>query len=1123
MKKLKKMLLIHWHHYEIELIEFDMINFLTGKTAAGKSTVIDALQLVLLGDTNGSFFNKAANEKSARTLKSYLFGEMGDDGDAGFRYLRNERFSSYVALEFEDTEKKRLFTMGIVCDCYRDQTYDYKWFVLHSEGIPDNRFVDDASNTPFDIAGLKTYFARIYGRKKSNLYEFYDTNKRYQEVTLGKFGQMKNKYRILLKKAVPFSPISDIEKFITESICDVKNNINVEQMQSDIRQYKNLEEDARKAVERIGYLKEIRQIHQDYEREKDRFVQQSYIVIRAEQEEYEEQEHVFKAEAEEKRARIAQQEEEMASLKTEAEKLKTEYERLEEEYRGSDIVQREKRLRDNLEKLGEQIQAMEQGMQEALQQLRSYGDMWTEALNRVQKAGYEPEKKYVEIVDRMCSVTEDRLADFPFQEAAGRLSELKYKLNEYRIELKNRAGQIRSGIEELEGKIEDLEKGIKPFPQQVTALKRLLEEEFFAMQKKTVQVSVLADLLEIRDPVWRDAIEGYLDRQKFYLLVPEKYYRDALRIYDRERKGKPIYDAGLVDIEKLRQHFRKEPLAGSLSEEIETENTDARLYADYLLGSVMKCERAEALNHHKTAITKSCMLYKGYVSRKLNPSRYATPFIGRRSMELMLEQYKKELEKQKGLYAEISNTHRFVKEASETAVLSEYEALQHEKAASMGVKIAQLSTERARVQEEYDSLDFTYLERMNQEIRDLKEKREEKEKSWHDLDKNNVHLRTQLEGIEKEKLPEIISKITEVQNRIKEQFDTDWILKSGEPRFQEVRTQPGEYTLSLRERFYASMKQTEIKRDRLRRERTQKRSAYNSIYKMPYDIELESNQNFDRELDELEEIRLPEYVEKIRDSRQKAYDQFRDDFIAKLKSNIESVSQQIDELNDSLKKSVFGTDRYRFVKNPRPEYRNYYDMITDPLLMDTGGWNIASQSFNEKYQKEIDELFQLLILNETNVSAERRAEYEKSIKKFTDYKTYLVFDLVVTDEKGEEQRLSKTLSKKSGGETQIPFYIALLASFSQVCRIRNKNQNNTLRVIILDEAFSKMDGERIRESIRLLRRFELQAIFSAPPEKIPDIAPLVDRNIAVYKDNRHSFTRYFDPKELEEISDEDEL
>lgn len=112
---------------------------------------------------------------------------------------------------------------------------------------------------------------------------------------------------------------------------------------------------------------------------------------------------------------------------------------------------------------------------------------------------------------------------------------------------------------------------------------------------------------------------------------------------------------------------------------------------------------------------------------------------------------------------------------------------------------------------------------------------------------------------------------------------------------------------------------------------------------------------------------------------------------------------------------------------------------------------------------------------------------------------------------------ARTLLKKSGGETQIPFYIALLASFSQVCRIRNRSQNNTIRVIILDEAFSKMDGERIQESIHLLRRFGLQAIFSAPPDKIPDIAPLVDRNIAVYKDSRHSFTRHFDPKQMEEL------
>ena len=77
MKILKKMLLINWHYFWNEMIEFEDINFLTGRNAAGKSTLIDALQLVLLGDTSGHFFNKAANDKSNRTLKGYLYGEVG--------------------------------------------------------------------------------------------------------------------------------------------------------------------------------------------------------------------------------------------------------------------------------------------------------------------------------------------------------------------------------------------------------------------------------------------------------------------------------------------------------------------------------------------------------------------------------------------------------------------------------------------------------------------------------------------------------------------------------------------------------------------------------------------------------------------------------------------------------------------------------------------------------------------------------------------------------------------------------------------------------------------------------------------------------------------------------------
>ena len=67
MKKLKKILLINWLYFSKEIIEVGDVNFLTGKNGAGKSTVIDALQIVLLGETNARNFNQAANEKSQRS------------------------------------------------------------------------------------------------------------------------------------------------------------------------------------------------------------------------------------------------------------------------------------------------------------------------------------------------------------------------------------------------------------------------------------------------------------------------------------------------------------------------------------------------------------------------------------------------------------------------------------------------------------------------------------------------------------------------------------------------------------------------------------------------------------------------------------------------------------------------------------------------------------------------------------------------------------------------------------------------------------------------------------------------------------------------------------------------
>jgi len=88
MKILKRLYLVHWQYFRQQTVEFGMINFLTGKNAFGKSTIIDALSMVLLADTSGNSFNKAASGKNTRTLNSYLLGEIVDDETSGFKYLK---------------------------------------------------------------------------------------------------------------------------------------------------------------------------------------------------------------------------------------------------------------------------------------------------------------------------------------------------------------------------------------------------------------------------------------------------------------------------------------------------------------------------------------------------------------------------------------------------------------------------------------------------------------------------------------------------------------------------------------------------------------------------------------------------------------------------------------------------------------------------------------------------------------------------------------------------------------------------------------------------------------------------------------------------------------------------
>ena len=189
--------------------------------------------------------------------------------------------------------------------------------------------------------------------------------------------------------------------------------------------------------------------------------------------------------------------------------------------------------------------------------------------------------------------------------------------------------------------------------------------------------------------------------------------------------------------------------------------------------------------------------------------------------------------------------------------------------------------------------------------------------------------------------------------------------------------------------------------------------------------------------------------------------------------------------------------------------------------------NLFTMEHEEKYGELIGDLIQIFIPPE-NASAEELEEAKQNMRKYSDYRTYLSFDMqqIVRGEKNMHIGLGKMISKNSGGEGQNPLYVALLASFAQLYRLDYSprvRRNPTIRLVILDEAFSKMDAEKVATCIELIRGLGFQAIISATNDKIQNYLENVDKTFVFANPDKQNISiMEFEKQEFEELLEEAE-
>ena len=359
MKKLKKILLINWLYFSKELIEVSDVNFLTGKNGAGKSTVIDALQIVLLGETNARNFNQAANEKSQRTLDGYLRADMDENNPYS---RRGKDFSSYIACEFQDEVEGTSFVTGVVFDCRSDGSRQERFFIYVGT-LPENCFIENGE--AMEIPALRRYLKQNYAKA-----EIYDTQKEYRRNMLSRWNVHNEQVLRMMKKAVSFRPIVDIQKFITENICDIPDKPDIEAMQQNIRDYKRHELLAQRQEEKLAALQEIGRLYREMHQAIDRWQVQSFLVLWAQKEVKRSQIHRLELEKAECTANLTAAGERIREITTQITQKEDRRRELELACAQSSVFQEEEKLRGRKQALLDERGQLHREMRSLTQEIK---------------------------------------------------------------------------------------------------------------------------------------------------------------------------------------------------------------------------------------------------------------------------------------------------------------------------------------------------------------------------------------------------------------------------------------------------------------------------------------------------------------------------------------------------------------------------------------------------------------------------------------------------------------------------------------------------------------------------------------------------------------------------------
>ena len=1066
-KIMTRVQLINWHYFENERISFHGSTLISGENTAGKSTILDAIQLVLT--TNTRRFNVAANEKGKRDLRGYVRCKIGNVGEA---YLRKGAVPANVALEFYEEKGDRYFVLGVhMLSRDEESPVTTRWYIEECR-------LEDLSFMAGERAALAEEF-----RAKNRKISYIDQKNAAQDRFKRRLGNLDDKFFDIIPKSLAFKPMDNVKEFINKFVLS-EAQVDVVSLRENIETLSELENILDRSRRQQGALEKILGKYDEIE-EKDRSILVNDILLKIanrdamhlDVENLEKKIRIKSQSVESNRGFLEEMGKQIKDLENQVLAISIDIEAT----HSNALLQQ---ARSRIEKLEEEIGQKKEGEKKLQEQVR----LLMNYLRDLERLDYKPVKRtQAEQIGKAAdreekSKTVERLEAFDAKE--------QNEIQKTCVILTADMDRLSDEINDCQERLKKLEKRVLPYPEYAQKLKEMVEKEFV---RKGISSSVyfLSELLEITDMKWSNAIEGYLNTQKFYLVVEPEYYPAALEVYDKNRKN--IHTAGIINSRKLPTGQEAEP--DSLAYVVKSDNRYAKAYANYILGRVKRCTDVHELERHSIAMTPECMLYQGYVVRHSNPRDYENPFIGQYAYRTQIENVRKEIEEKTRRRSELRQEIQLYTAVLESAKKVNLGIMKLYLYVPESLHSLQEQMVSAKAELKEAQSDPTLIElnlKLDARKKELDVKKEEKER----LSEENIRLENQIDAHRNE-MQGRKKEYDILRTELEEQADRDGVVyKEAEDKYRQNRKSKSAQVIAVN--FAPQRSQLLREREELldgRKGLKELQMRFNQEFTLDFMLGLVNISEYREALQKLKGVEIVRFEEKLKLAREDCEQIFRSDFLSRMKENIESARNEFRSLNKALDSIYYGDDSYRFKISFDKNKEGLYRMITSENNYE--GINLWTSAFEEEYKEEMADLFDKLMAKDDNG--------KKIVEEYTDYRSYLDYDIEIHKRDGSIQRFSDIYGEKSGSETQVPYYVAIAASFYQLYRY-----GNSIRIILLDEAFDKMDDERIQSMMEFFNGLGLQVILATPPAKIEVIGEQVGTVLTAIRVGQNSIVEEYD-------------